>query len=293
MLSILIPTYNYDCAELVAELHRQAVAEGIEFEIVVANDCSSAPLPRLEALVGLEHFRLISPKKNLGRARIRNFLANNARYETLLFIDSDSLPANDDYVAKYIALASKHKIVLGGRVYRKPEDARHTLLPKYGQKEKNKDGVHQSETTFTSPNFLIDKTIFNTVCFNENLRGYGHEDTLFGVELHRHGIPFYKTNNPVIHLLIEDNVTFLKKTREAVEHLYQIHTSGEYPELDNQSPLLHTFRKIKHYRMTGRLSTIYHSYHTTIERRLDTTHPSIHLFSIYKLLYICALHNKF
>ena len=41
MLSILIPTYNYDCYDLVKELHRQATELNIEFEIIVADDCST------------------------------------------------------------------------------------------------------------------------------------------------------------------------------------------------------------------------------------------------------------
>ena len=41
MLSILIPTYNYDTFQLVKELHNQALKEGIEFEIIVSDDASS------------------------------------------------------------------------------------------------------------------------------------------------------------------------------------------------------------------------------------------------------------
>lgn len=293
MLSILIPTYNYDCAELVSELHKQAEAAHIVFEITVADDCSTIQLPNLNALSELKNFRLIKSEKNIGRAKIRNFLADNARYENLLFIDSDSMPEKSNYLSTYIQLIPERKVLLGGRVYRKPQDPKHTLLPKYGQKERNSNGTVLSTTTFTSPNFLIPKNIFNRIKFNEALRGYGHEDTLFGIDLQRQGIRFYKTDNPVIHLQIEDNCTFLAKTREAVEHLYRIHQSGTYPELDKISPLLRTFSKSKSLRIIKPLSHIYAISAYIFEKQLCSTTPSIFLFSIYKLLYICHISNNY
>ena len=39
-LSILLPTYNCDCTALISELQRQCVAEGTNFEIIVADDAS-------------------------------------------------------------------------------------------------------------------------------------------------------------------------------------------------------------------------------------------------------------
>ena len=38
MLSILIPTFNYNCTLLVKDLHLQAIDVGIPFEIIVAED---------------------------------------------------------------------------------------------------------------------------------------------------------------------------------------------------------------------------------------------------------------
>ena len=41
MISILIPVYNNSCDRLVSDLHKQAEALGIEFEIIVMDDCST------------------------------------------------------------------------------------------------------------------------------------------------------------------------------------------------------------------------------------------------------------
>ena len=37
-LSILIPVYRYDCTQLVADLHTQGDALGIDYEVIVADD---------------------------------------------------------------------------------------------------------------------------------------------------------------------------------------------------------------------------------------------------------------
>ena len=40
-LSILIPTYNFACLQLVSNLHKQAMALSIPFEIIISDDASS------------------------------------------------------------------------------------------------------------------------------------------------------------------------------------------------------------------------------------------------------------
>ena len=41
MLSILIPTYNQDITKLATELHRQAMEQHVDFEVIVMEDGSS------------------------------------------------------------------------------------------------------------------------------------------------------------------------------------------------------------------------------------------------------------
>lgn len=53
------------------------------------------------AINDLENCRYIEREKNEGRAVIRNFLAKEAKYEWLLFIDSNMNVINSQYLAKY------------------------------------------------------------------------------------------------------------------------------------------------------------------------------------------------
>ena len=293
MLSILIPTYNYDCYDLVKELHRQASQLNIEFEIIVADDCSKTEIPRLQLINQLSNCQLIKPQQNLGRAKIRNFLADKSQYNHLLFIDSDSFPANNDFLKKYIELIPQNIIALGGRIYNKAQDKHHTLLTKYGiTKERNNNPIHISNAPFTSPNFLIPKAIFNKIRFNENIKGYGHEDTIFGIELSRHNIPFHHFDNPIIHLQIENNLTFIQKTNESVANLYHIYTTKKYPVLETLSPVLKLYLKLKRLHYVSFFAKIYCKYANSLIKYCDNQNPNLTIFSLYKLCYLCHISSK-
>jgi glycosyltransferase involved in cell wall biosynthesis len=110
----------------------------IEFEIIVADDCSTSNLSKLPHINQLSNCQLIKPQHNLGRAKIRNFLADKSQYNHLLFLDSDSFPANNDFLKKYIEHIPQNITILGGRIYNDAQNEHHTLLTLYGStKERN------------------------------------------------------------------------------------------------------------------------------------------------------------
>ena len=293
MLSILIPTYNYDCYDLVTELHRQASELNIEFEIIVANDCSTTELPKLPLINQLSNCQLIKPQHNLGRAKIRNFLADKSQYNHLLFLDSDSLPAHNNFLKNYIELVPQNITILGGRIYNKAQDKHHSLLTKYGStKEQNSNPIHISNAPFTSPNFLIPKAVFNKVRFNENIKGYGHEDTIFGIELSRLNIPYYRFNNPIIHLQIEDNKTFIQKTEESIQNLYNIHQTSLYPEIQTLSPVLKLHTKIRKLHLSSIFALTYNTFSNYLLKHCNCKNPNLTIFSLYKLCYLCHIASK-
>lgn len=293
MLSILIPTYNYDCYDLVLELHRQATELNIEFEIIVADDCSKNELPRLQLINQLSNCQLIKPQHNLGRAKIRNFLADKSQHNHLLFLDSDSFPAHNNFLKNYIDFIPQNLTILGGRIYNESQDEHHTLLTKYGiTKERNNNPIHISKAPFTSPNFLIPKTIFNKIRFNENIKGYGHEDTIFGIELSRLNIPYYRFDNSIIHLQIEDNQTFIRKTNESIQNLYNIYKTQQYTEIQTLSPVLNLYTKIKKFHLTTIFAKIYQNYSNSLLKYCDNKNPNLKLFSLYKLCYLCHISTK-
>ena len=139
-LSVLIPTFNDRCTTLVTMLHEQAEALGIGYEIIVADDGSTdkAVVEENRQINALSHCRLIEQAENQGRAAIRNFLAQQAKYPWLVFIDSDMVVCREDYVRRYAETAGA-AIVDGGVVigdsipgnlrslYEKAAEHEHTL----------------------------------------------------------------------------------------------------------------------------------------------------------------------
>ena len=119
LLSILIPTYNYDCSLLVAALHKQAVESGQPFEIVVADDGSTSATvaEALKAIPKLAGCRLVTLKKNQGRARVRNLLVATSTGDYLLFVDSDAQVYDPKFLERYLALAQRRCVLCGGIVH--------------------------------------------------------------------------------------------------------------------------------------------------------------------------------
>jgi glycosyltransferase involved in cell wall biosynthesis len=86
---------------------------GIDYEIIVGNDGSTTNMQNLKNLSQtLENFRFLDFKNNRGRSIIRNTLAKEAKFEKLLFIDSDMKVYKTDFIQLYIKENSP--IVAGG-----------------------------------------------------------------------------------------------------------------------------------------------------------------------------------
>lgn len=291
MLSILIPAYNYNITKLVTDLQKQASHLDIAFEIIVMEDGSRFYLDENKTVATLNHVSYVLLKDNIGRSAIRNRLADEARYEHLLFLDCDA-GVTDDFIQQYVSYCDNQSIVSGGRIYEKDIDPQYSLISKYGrEKEENraeklqKKGKYQP---FTSPNFLIPKSIFCRVRFDETIVGYGHEDTIFGIMLRRAGFEVKRINNPVIHIGIEDNHDFIAKTEKALHNLYLLHQSGKYPELEKESKIISYYLTFKHLHLTTLLSLFHKLFGSLIKRSLLKANPSLFLFDLYKLGVICS-----
>ena len=59
--------------------------------------------------------------------------------------------------------------------------------------------------SFKSNNFLIRKSIFSKIRFNENITSYGHEDTQLSLEFKKNKIKILQIDNVVYHDGIENN----------------------------------------------------------------------------------------
>lgn len=295
MLSILIPTYNYNITSLVRELHKQAISLDIEFEIIVMEDGSNKFLNENQQINSLSFCSHVVRSKNKGRSATRNQLADGAKYQFLLFADCDAEVQNVNFIANYLSFCKDGVVIIGGTAYDPTcNDPTYSLRLKYGrQRESNPDYLsnQQGFENFTTFNFLIDKAVFNQVRFDEKISDYGHEDTLFGHALHERGYGFQRIDNPLVHKGLDDNATFLKKTVESVKNLYILYESGNYPFLSEESRLLQTFLRLKKYRLIGLANLKFRLIRKMLECNLKSSNPSLFCYDLYKLFWMCRIQS--
>lgn len=289
MISILIPTYKQACYTLVEELHRQATALGVLFEILVADDASPEPHKTANRQINcLEHCRFIELKENLGSGRIRNFLGREAKYPLLVFLDADTIPCDASFLRRYLDWPMKDVVACGGVRYRvKTPLPDRTLRYKYGiNVEQNicEKGERSSSVPFISINFSISKALFEQYHFDEAFTGYGHEDTLYGILLLKNGITYRYINNPVFHEVPDTNRAFLLKTERGIENL-----AVHYDLFVGHVRLLNTHQRICKLRLDSLLALTFRAGKILMELNLLGKHPSLKLFAYYKLAYLCQL----
>jgi glycosyltransferase involved in cell wall biosynthesis len=299
MLSILIPVYNFNIVSLVTELHRQATKASVPFEIIVLDDCSSTLLrDQNKDVSNLPGVRFYELDKNIGRASIRNRLAEMAVYANLLFMDCDSEVPSESYIENYLPYCGKEIVVCGGRIYRSdpPEEPEYLLRWLYGiAKEQLSDVIRNINPyrSFMTNNFLIAKDIILQIQFDESIIQYGHEDTLFGLELKKRGVLVKHIKNPLIHIGLEISREFLRKTTEGIENLLTLLYDGKINRNDIRDiRLLRAYELMKRYRMIGIYRFFYGFISNSVMRNLLGSNPSIFIFDLYKLSIMSQLIRK-
>lgn len=278
-LSILIPTYNHDWTPLAKELLRQArELPSHTIEIIVMDDASESETDVIE---GVKYIHL---KENVGRAKIRNLLAQEADGDHLLFLDNDLFPVRSSYLSDMTSQAERG-VVVGGLMYRKSKHIG-TLRYRYGVTHEQKSAAVRKKApydAFTSCAFLIDKETFDAISFDETYCSYGHEDTKFGIDLREAGIPIYHIDSPVYHDDTDSNDVFLQKTRLAIDSLLEHKETAE-----QQSRLLRLYLKLCKRHIGWAFKVIFILLERVMRYNLRSQHPSITIYNLYKMGYLAT-----
>lgn len=294
MLSILIPVFNFDVRLLVTELYRQCESCGLEFEIICFDDGSEEEFKQIHRAFFGEGNRAtyLELLQNLGRSAIRNALGKAARFPWLLFMDCDSRVVRSDFIQKYLACLQPGMLVYGGRCYapEPPADPALFFHWHYGQNREQTTPQQRMQSpyhSFMTNNFLIPRDLFLEILFDESLRQYGHEDTLFGLELLRRGVSILHIDNPLEHAGLETVDVFLKKTRQGLENLNALWRQGKPIE----TRLLAVFVKMKKWGLAPLLRWSFLLFKKMIEGQLRSKSPNLKLFDFYKLGSLALLHQ--
>ena len=285
-LSILIPTYNDLCVNLVDALRQQAEQDGLAYEILVADDGSTDAdvIARNSEINQWEHCRYLRQSQNIGRAAIRNFLANEAQHDWLLFIDSDMSMVRTDYLSNYLTMSSADVVDGGVCIGGDPDVLKHNLRYCYEKAVEHEHTVEIRQQNpyrdFHTANFLIRRDLMLAHPFDERFRHYGYEDVLFGKQLRADHIAITHIDNPMGFCTFESNPDFMAKTEEGLQTLSQFRD-----ELRGYSRML-TFVEGIHIPLIVSLIRLTHRlFGPLIRRILCGNHPNLRLFGLYKLGY--------
>ena len=287
-LSILIPTFNQDCTQLVHDLLEQLPQDA---EIIVADDGSTAASVRENnaTIAKLPQCRFWQAKMNLGRAKIRNLLAEMAKGEWILFIDSDAQVRSKDFIASYLKETDGRQVICGGTgnfdTCPSPDKA---LRYKYEVLAERKKPLklrrRKPYAQFSTFNFMILRDLFMQIRFCNEICDYGHEDTLFGLALKYRKIPVLHIDNKLIHTGLEPTPAYLRKIKTS---LFTLSRLDEKIQRRINISAIALFIKKCH--LKGFATWLFNISSPRLKKNLLGSNPSLLLFKLYKLGFFCKI----
>ena len=289
MISILIPCYNYNAYDLVSRLEKECLTLGIVFEIISIDDASFSTLNEVNQKINmLTNCKFFESKKNIGRVANRQLLSQKAQYKWLLYIDVDVKPLNDNFIKVYVNEIKKgFEVVFGGFNYKNIET--NNLRYLFGKSREDVQSVIRNKNPYKyiiSSNFLVKKVIFDKINKNININGYGM-DYFFGALLKENLVSINHIDNEVTHYGLDDNSKFLAKTKEALENLHYLNTNKLINK--NDITILKYYRLFNFFGLKKIISKLINIFSKSIESNLKGSNPSLFVFDLYRLSYLCNL----
>jgi len=300
MISICIPVYNHNISNLLTSLQEQCKDLDSDYEIILIDDASEHNYQETNKNTVKElnddKIRYEELNQNIGRAAIRNLLALKAAFPYLIFMDNDAEICSSDFILKYIRQRSPGIICYGGCVYSNEYNEDENLRWIYGV---NREAIpadirmKSPENHFSTFNFMIDKRVLLLHPFNENIREYGYEDVFFRIDLLKQGYSIKQIDNPLIHNGLIPNKEFIGRTRTALCNLYllQKETDTSY-NLAEYIHILKSLNKLEKLKLLKPVAYFYKLSEKSFIKNLTGKNPSLFIFDLYKLGYLCNLKTQ-
>jgi len=297
MISICIPIHNVNVVPLVKTLLQQAQTNNIEVEIILFDDLSlptwRAANEQLRELKNVFYLPLI---ENIGRSRIRNRMADMATGEWILFLDCDMRIMNDNFLQTYAEYTQGLDDVLCGGIYygTRPKEREFLLQWRTEQKvlrHRTRISIRGLYEHVSTGNFMIRKTLFDTVRFDEKITAYGQEDQLFSLELTRHNVKPRNIENPTAHEGHEPNELFVQKTEISLFNLVRIwHASPLFHEqLYKTSKRIRVARFLQKTGLSPLFRSFFHLFGSSLRKACISGHASMWQFSFYQMGYLLTV----
>lgn len=290
MLSLLIPTYNYNVYPLVLQLYEQCKNCGIDYEIIVLDDGSKIIFPENNQINDIENCRYLVNEKNTGRASNINKLVELSNFEYVLILEADAFPSKKNYIQLYIEAIEKNpEAIFGGVIYSDKKPSKNKLLRwTYGNSRESKELNSRIENSFDivfSWNLVISKSLFLKNIFDSSITTYGFEDLVFLKKLKENNISIQQLDNPLIHQNEELSTVFIEKSKTATLNLIELYKKNILSAED--SSLLNAFEKVKNTHLTAIVAFLFTQFENALLKNLVSEKPSLFLFDLYRLGYFC------
>ena len=290
MISILIPCYDYNALKLVENIENQALLLNINFEIICIDDGSfSLKNENNQKINSLVNAKFYEAKKNIGSIKNRLLLAEKAKYDLLIFLDVDCIPASDNFLKNYINYSANSKVIFGGCIYNNKLEPERSLRFKFGVLREANSSFNRNKEPYkyiSSRNFLSEKNIIIKILKNIKNNSYGN-DYIFGAMLKKNKIDVSHIDNPVIVNNIDENEVFLKKTRDALKNLMHSYKADELEFHD--ITILKAYNFLEIFFLKKLFLNITNPIENMIYKNIKGNDPKMILFDIYRLRYLCKI----
>jgi glycosyltransferase involved in cell wall biosynthesis len=292
VISLLIPTYNYNVYPLVLELHEQCEKCGINFEIIVLDDCSNIHFPEHNQINDFAKSRYLVNNKNLGRSSTINKLAALSKFDYMLILEADAFLSQKNYIQLYLnSMQQKPQAVFGGVNYAEVKPAKTAMLRWiYGKARESKSLDYRIANPFDivfSWNLLIEKKLFLELSFDSSITTYGFEDLVFLKQLKSANVKIIQIENTLVHQNEEQSAVFIEKSKAAVGNLVDLYQKKILSGKD--SNLLKAFEIVEKIHFTSLLNLSFINFENLLVKNLLSEKPSLFLFDLYRLGYFCTL----
>ncbi len=251
-LSVLIPYYHDDPADLLRALAAQAQEQSAGVEILIYDDGTNDKMVN-DNLVEIANksdapISLYFAKDNHGRAHARNALKENARAAWALFLDADMLPTTDNFITGYLAEIAKGDtdILFGGFTVPAIKQSAETELHRafshtsdcLSAEERTKNGPQY----VCSSNLCVRTSVLDAQPFDTEFVGWGWEDSEWAARV-ASAYRLKHVDLPALHLGLENTETLLKRFKDSGANYVRF--TNKHPELAKTLTLYKMSRKLK------------------------------------------------
>ncbi|MDP5044625.1 MAG: glycosyltransferase [Leeuwenhoekiella sp.] len=291
MLSILIPVFNTDVSELVFSIRTMAETLNLVYEIRVADDASTDFQTRSknQFLIGLQHCTYTQFETNRGRTATSQFLAEEARYDWLLFLDADVMPVNSDFLEKILSNLQNAQVIFGGIAYSKEFPENNKMLRwVYGKNRESrlkKERELNPYKSITAAGLAITKNLYLEL--NMPLTNLYGLDIYLTYKLKKLKAVVLHLENPVMHLGLEDSESYLQKTYEGLQTLVYLQRHDLIAK--DYRPLQQIALKMQKTGVANGYIKLFHRIQKQVVKNLLSSKPSLKLFDAYRLYYFLKI----